>query len=194
MVVRFEVDACIPSAGTPVPTQAAPSTVDDLIGALSSVNLRTPNIKPLPPSTAESSASSKKITVLSGGSYVPQSSIIEMTTRAEHRESAYEWKDAYPQLFLSQTPHHFLAVHQTGKFVRVNKRALKSTELQSVAASMQHDLKKLRRVLDVIKGLVVKHGGEGRLSLVCQRGVLKVFQRISKDSCLPDDVLEWFTD
>jgi hypothetical protein len=196
MVVRFEVDACMPAAREliprPCPTQAASVTVDDLISGLSSVNLRTPNTE-LPLKTAKGSAGATKITVLSGGAYVPQSSIIEMTTRATHRESEYDWKESYPQLFLSQTPHHFLAVHQRGRFERITKRTLESSELDNVATLIQSDLKKLRRALDVIKNLVIKHGEHGRLSLVCQGGVLKVFQRTSQENCLPDEMLGKFT-
>jgi len=116
-----------------------------------------------------------------------------LTTRAVHLESQYNWKEAYPQLFLSQTPHHFLAVHQRGRFVGITKRKLQSSELDSVAATLvQTDLKKLRRALDIIRHLVIEHGEQGRLSLVCQKGVLKVFRRVSQDSCLPDEMLGWF--
>jgi hypothetical protein len=194
MVVRFEVDAYIPSASTlkPRPAQAA-TTLDDLIGALSGVNLRTPNTESPAKSIVRGSAGATKITVVTGGAYVPQSAIIEMTTRATHRESEYDWKESYPQLFLSQTQHHFLAVHQRGHFVRVNKRKLQSSELDSVNTLIQSDLKKLRRVLDIIKYIVIKHGEQGRLSLVCKGGVLKIFQRASQVSCLPEEMLGLFT-
>jgi hypothetical protein len=195
MVVRFEVDAYIPSVGklTPRPKQVASTTVDDLISTLSRVNIRTPDTESRLRSTTRGSAGATKITVISGGAYVPQSALIEMTTRVTHRENEYDWKEAYPQLFLSQTPHHFLAVHQRGQFMRITKRKLKSSELDSVAILIQSDLKKLRRVLDIIKDLVIKHGERGRLSLVCQGGVLKIFQRTSQDSCLPDEMLGKFT-
>jgi hypothetical protein len=196
MVVRFEVDAYAPSKAVSAPSrpaQSASTTVDDLLGAFSSINIHTPGTDSPVKSTAGGTNSATKLTVLSGGTSVPQSAIIEMTTRSVYREAQYDWKESYPQLFLSQTPHHFLAVHQRGQFLRVNKRRLQSSELDRVATSIQPDLKQLRRLLDIIKQLVIKHGERGRLSLVCQGGVLKVFQRDSQDSCLPDEVLERFT-
>lgn len=193
MVVRFEVDACIPSAGVSKPQAQVATNVDDLVGILSGVSIGTPDSGSPHKPTATDSTGTPKITVISGGSYVPQSAIVELTTRSITREAEYDWKDAYPQLFLSQTPNHFLAVHQRGQFVRLKKRELDSPELDRVAANLiQSDLKKLRRVLDTIKTLVIKHGQGGRLSLVCQGRVLKVFERTSQDSCLPDEIKKLF--
>lgn len=197
MVLRFEVDACIPSETTAVaprpktPSAKVPSSndVDDLASALSSVTLQT----------SESSSASLKptkrpvITVISGGSYIPQSSIVELTTRSERNASTFDWKESYPQLFLSQTPHHFLGIHQRGRFTAVNKRKLDSPELKKIATDyIQGDMKKLRHVLSVIKELAVKHGERGRLSLVCRGGELMVYERVSQDSCLPDEFLQRF--
>lgn len=195
MVVRFEVDACIHANPTlPVTSTALRtlSNVDDLIGALSGVTLRTEGIDaPLPAS--QSSDTFPTITVIPGGSIVPQSSIIELTTRSVRNAANYDWAESYPQLFLSQTPHHFLAVHDRGRFQAVNKRKLESMELKQVAAnSIQKGLKQLRLVLDIIKELAVKHGERGRLSLVFQGGELRVYERTSQTSCLPDDVLQKF--
>lgn len=178
MVVRFEVDACIPSevSRTSTSTTAkSSSNVDDLIGALSGVSLRTEGSSPLssPPAT-KGSGTFPKVTIISGGSVVPQSSIVELTTRSVHNATSFDWAENYPQLFLSQSAHHFLAVHERGRFREVNKRKLESAELKKVAAdSIQAGLKKLRRLLDIIKELAIKHGERGRLSLVCQGGELK---------------------
>ncbi|KAF5382621.1 hypothetical protein D9615_002760 [Tricholomella constricta] len=196
MVVRFEVDACIPtdtSSDAASVTTASSTTVDDLIGALSGVTLRTDTPSSTPVSKSSGSDSFPKVTVNPGGSIIPQSHIVELTTRSVRNASFFDWKENYPQLFLSQTPHHFLAVHERGRFREVNKRKLDSAELKQVYAdSIQEDFKKLRRALDIIKELVIKHGERGRLSLVCQGGVLQVFERTSQASCLPDDVLQKF--
>jgi len=133
------------------------------------------------------------ITVIHAGSAVPQSSTVELTTRSQKRVASFNWQESYPQLFLSNTPHHYLAIHERGRFVDIQKRHLESTELKRIAAdSIQEALKKLRRVLGDIKKLAMKHGETGRLSLVCKNRELKVYERIKKDSCLPYEVLERF--
>ncbi|KAG6909281.1 hypothetical protein DXG01_001225 [Tephrocybe rancida] len=194
LVVRFEVDACIISAASPTASPSSTSTsggLDDIIGALSGVKLDTATATP-PPPTAHSGAF-PKITIIPAGSIVPQASIVELTTRSTNNALNFNWKESYPQLFLSQTAHHFLAVHERGRFHEVNKRKLESSELKKVALDeIQENLKKLRRLLDQVKDLVIKHGERGRLSLVCRNGELKVYSRTSQASCLPDEVLQLF--
>ncbi|GLB38579.1 putative geranylgeranyl pyrophosphate synthetase [Lyophyllum shimeji] len=178
MVVRFEVDACIPSEAPAPPKSTATavgssSNIDDLIGALSGVTLRTEGSHPpLSPPASKGSDTFPKVTVIPGGSVVPQSSIVEMTTRSLFNAASFDWVESYSQLFFSQTPHHFLAIHERGRFREVKKRKLESAELKKLAAdSIQANFKKLRRLLDVIRKIAIKHGERGRLSLVCQGAV-----------------------
>ncbi|KAJ7505929.1 hypothetical protein B0H11DRAFT_361862 [Mycena galericulata] len=182
MAVRFEVDACIPSAGN---ASRSVQSIDDLADSLAGINL-APKSSPAKPKT------SNGLTVQDGGAIVPHSSLVELTTRTERRAAELDWTDSYPQLFFSQTPHHFLAVHNRGRFVSVNKRKLTSPELSSVERTIQPSLKKLRAALDVIKDVVVKHGQRGRLTLVCREGKLQVFERVGEASCLPDEVMARF--
>ncbi|KAJ7890304.1 hypothetical protein B0H13DRAFT_2531260 [Mycena leptocephala] len=144
MVVRFEVDACIPTAAKPSAARGRVESIDDLADSLAGINI--PNAPPRLP--------------------LPT--------------------------FFSQTPHHFLAVHNRGRFSAVNKRKLTSSELRAVEQQIQPDLKKLRAALDLIKEIVVKHGQRGRLTLVYQDGTLQVFERVSSASCLPDEVMAKF--
>ncbi|KAF8073568.1 hypothetical protein FPV67DRAFT_1478431 [Lyophyllum atratum] len=189
LIVRFEVDACIPSEAPATSTStplASSANVDDLIGAFSGES------QPSTP-TPRSSGPFPKVTIIPAGSVVPQATIVELTTRSVRNASSFSWEESYPQLFLSQTPHHFLAVHERGQFIEVNKRKLESAELKKVAAdSIQADLGKLRLVLDVIRNLAIKYGERGRLTLLCQDGELKVYERTSQASCLPDDILQQF--
>ncbi|KAF9464193.1 hypothetical protein BDZ94DRAFT_525066 [Collybia nuda] len=191
MVVRYEVDACIPWEEEPTtPRPRAATDVDDLIGALAEVKI-TPQLNDA--STIPKAESPPKLTVLNGGSDVPQSAIVELTTRSINRVHEFDWEESYPQLFISQTPHHFLAIHERGRFIRVDKRKLTSTELQNVMEDViQPHLKKLRRLLGTVKKLVIEHRQRGRLSLVCQEGELKVFQRVGRESCLPDEIIRKF--
>ncbi|KAJ7480636.1 hypothetical protein FB451DRAFT_1238102 [Mycena latifolia] len=186
MIVRFEVDACIPSSAKASAASKSVQSIDDLGDIFAGIKLAAPT------APAPASKTTHGLTVLDGGATIPHSSIVELTTRSERREAEFDWNDAYPQLFFSQTPHHFLAVHTRGRFTAVNKRKLGTPELQAVECTLQPSLKKLRAALDVIKALVVKHGQRGRLTLVCRAGNLQVFERVSSASCLPDEVMSRF--
>lgn len=178
MVVRFEVDACIPPASLPPSATPAVSTIDDLADALANVKIKRER-KPL-------------LSIIKAGTLVPQSSIIEMTTRSEARVGEFDWKENYPQLFLSQTGHHYLAVHQRGRFIEVQKRTLASTQLQAENEGLQPDFKNLRAVLELIQRIVIKHGQRGSLSLVCEDGKMRLFERLTTVNCLPEGYMDRF--
>jgi len=187
MVVRFEVDACIPQRTNPAPT----SDIDALTDALLDVSLS---------STAREKERSTKEQVVDGlcirqaGSYVPQKNIMELTTISKWRLDLFDWSEAYPQLFLSQTPHHYLAVHDRGGFTEVIKRKLGSSdeEMQAATEAAQVSLQQLRQALGTIQNIVVEQWKDGRLSLVFQNGELKVYERVSQASCLPEHILKKF--
>ncbi|KAJ7200323.1 hypothetical protein GGX14DRAFT_372230 [Mycena pura] len=183
MLVRFEVDACIPAAAKASAKKKVQS-IDDLATSLAGVNLASRGVS--------TSTTNNGLTVISDGAIIPHTSLVELTTRTERRAAEFDWKDAYPQLFFSQTPHHFLAVHDRGRFTSVTKRTLESSDLQAVQHAMQPSLKKLRAALDTIRDVVVKNGQRGRLTLVYRDGKLEVFQRTSSASCLPDHILARF--
>ena len=124
---------------------------------------------------------------------VAQSSIVELSTLSQKRRDVYDWKDLYPQLFLSQTPHHFLALHDRGRFIAIEKRQLGiSTDLVSVANDLQRNMRSLRAALGEIQKLAIEHGERGRISLVCEGGTLQVFRRVSQDGCLLDEFMARF--
>lgn len=186
LVVRFEVDACLPPS-VAKPKGASASDIDALADALSNTSLAsTP--KEMPSATEDKYG----LRVLRGGNLVDQDNVAELTTISARRRGLFNWAETYPQLFLSQTPHHLLGVHDRGRFESIEQRKLGSADLRSIEESLQGVLWQLRLVLDVIKALVVKHGSSGRLSLVCQGGELKVYKRSSEDSCLPEDILARF--
>ena len=115
-----------------------------------------------------------------------------MTTRSEISAARFDWGDAYPQLYLSQTPHHYLAVHRTGTFFSITKRKIGENDLKVVESKAQPGFRKLRKVLGEIQTMVKEAGASGRISLVCKDGILKVHERNSKESCLPEDLLALF--
>jgi hypothetical protein len=107
-----------------------------------------------------------------------------------------DWAETYPQLYLSQTPHHFLALHDHGRFTVVEKRNMTtSPDLLEVKSSIQGDLDTLRAALEVIQDAVMLHGEGARLSLVYEGGLggkLKMYKRVVDTSYLPDKILEKF--
>ncbi|EAU85879.2 hypothetical protein CC1G_02902 [Coprinopsis cinerea okayama7 len=182
MVVRFEVDACIPPPRSY--SRRSVATVDEITASLANVDLSK---RPTP-------ACEKRfqVNVIKGGYEVSPSAIMELSTRSEYKQHEYDFKELYPQLFFSQTTHHVLAVHNRGRFSAIHRRKLSSPELQQVDIELQPSLKAVRKALKVIQDLVIEHGQRGRLSLVCKDGVLRVYERTSVESCLPDHLMELF--
>lgn len=179
VVVRFEVDACTrPPAKYP---RRSAASVDELVASLTSVSLS--------PRTAF--RSEYPLLVREGGVEVPADTVIEIVTRSEaNMTRGYNWKDVYPQLFFSQTAQHYLGVHKHGRFSEINKK--KTKEMQDIEQDLQPGFKKVRNVLDVIREVVIKHGKEGALSLVCKGGVMQVYERESKETLLPDVAMKFF--
>jgi len=191
MVVRFEVDACLQSESTRNTSTTATTTadVDSLLDMFSSLNVST---TPRAASDTRSSVSTSELSVIRAGSQVPQDAIVEMATRSRRNAEEFDWENAYPQLYLSQTPHYFFAVHNRGTFEKVSKSRLDGPELRRIDRRLQDSFRRLRQVLETIQELVIEHGQQGRLSLVHQGGTLRVFERKSQESCLPDSVLSRF--
>jgi hypothetical protein len=79
----------------------------------------------------------------------------------------------------------------SGVFTSVVKFALGQNELASVDKRAQMGFKKLRKLLDTIKSLVLKHGAK-RISLVCVGKTLSVYRIPKGESCLPEDALALF--
>jgi hypothetical protein len=62
----------------------------------------------------------------------------------------------------------------------------------AIERKAQAGFRKLRKLPGEIQTLVKEKGASGRISIVCQDGVLKVHERISKEICLPEDSLALF--
>lgn len=195
MVVRFEVDACLPS-GQPEPKTAMKPPIADydadeaLLGALSGLSIGTSS-----QSKAMSSPSpltSTDLKIFRAGTQVPQSNLLELTTRSEISAANFDWGDAYPQLYFSQTPNHYLAVHRSGTFFSIAKRRIGEKDLVGIESRAQPGFRKLRKILGEIQTIVKRGGASGRISLVCKNGVLKVHERNGKENCLPEDSLALF--
>ncbi|KAI0671204.1 hypothetical protein C8Q78DRAFT_1131581 [Trametes maxima] len=207
MVVRFEVDACTASPPTSTTTRGTSVTasrrapprrstdndthnVDNLADALAGLGVSsTATGSNQSPNTAPSSVS-----VIRAGTQVPQDAIVELVTRAERFVHQFDWAEKYPQLLLSYTPHLFLGIHNRGLFDHVEKYSLGGAELQHVETDpdIQAAFRQLVSVLRTIQNLVKEHGKRGRLTLVCQNGVLRVYERTTDAGVLPDSELARF--
>ncbi len=176
LVVRFEVDARLPTLDNSSGTSLS-DVVDDMSSQLSDLSVA--------PDTA---APSSPIVVI-GGKEISQEVIVELKTTSDGKA---KWAETYPQLFLSQTPHLFLATHTKGTFTEVAQEELGSTKMVGMGVGFQSRFWRLKVALEAIQELAVLHGKDARLSLLCHKGELKVYSRKDPRSCLPDDVLQRF--
>jgi hypothetical protein len=197
MVVRFEVDACLPSdhPGSNVTRGPRADDEDDdpdaaLLGALSGLSIGTGSKSAT--TSSPSPLTSTDLKIFRAGIQVSQSDLLEMTTRSEMSAANFDWGDAYPQLYLSQTPHHYLAVHRGGTFFSIAKRKMGKKDLVAIESKAQAGFRKLRKVLGEIQTMAKKAGTSKRVSLVCKDGTLKVHERNSKESVLPEASLALF--
>jgi hypothetical protein len=197
MVVRFEVDACLPSDGSNAGATRQSRDDDNdedpeiaLLGAISGLSIGTSTHSSTTP--PQSPLTSADLKIFRAGTQVPQSDLIEMTTRSEISAAKFDWGDGYPQLYFSQTPHHYLAVHRSGTFFSIAKRTVGKEDLVAIENRAQPGFKKLRKALGEIQTMVRNGGENGRISLVCKDGVMRVHERTSKENYLPEDSLALF--
>jgi hypothetical protein len=131
------------------------------------------------------------LTVLGGGISVQESSIVELKTTRGSQAHGIDWAKHYPQLYLSQTRHLFVAIHRDGMFHTVTKADIRDASNAASAAAQR--LSKLHHALGFIQDVVITSGLDGRLSLVCQNGELEVVLRRDGVPCLPEDVMFRFS-
>jgi hypothetical protein len=184
MIVRFEVDAFIPPVASPVKDIDFPDRLE--------VPEPSTTCSLAVPSPLSSADQRNPLTILQGGAMVPQSSLIEVKSSSQKSATKQKWAEIYPQLYLSQTPWLYKAIHRDGQFYTIRKTQLGSSELADVAVRSKLRFQKLRLALQVIKNIVIKSGAQGRLSLVLENRELVVFNRRSEASCLPKDIMALF--
>lgn len=211
ILLRFEVDACLHNGVR----KKTPSRLEAIPSRATNVNNLSYPFSPSASSKARdgpkaNSTSNSSIKVVSAGELVEQSSIIELKTQSYKTDKtsrrSVDWCEHFPQLFFSQTPHHYLGVHEGGNVIRIEHHLLDSSLLDEHQAidsdnsarpsggakllkSRQHlqqqSFDKLRALLQVIHDLVVAEGSSARLSLVCLSRNMHVFKRISSANALP---------
>jgi hypothetical protein len=182
MVVRFKADAYIRHSASSMPSHSQSDAIDGLTSTVSTLSISSPS----------SEADAPDLRVIRGGVVIPQIQTLELSTISEGRQPDFPWQETHSKLFLSQTPNLFIGIHRIGKFVRIKKLKLGTRDFEKSEKRMQANYRKLVLALKAIQKIVVKGGEQGRLTLVCKKGELKVFSRASQQSLLPDEFIERF--
>ncbi|KXN81799.1 hypothetical protein AN958_03725, partial [Leucoagaricus sp. SymC.cos] len=184
MVVRSEIDACLPASHSPLTENGDES-----------MSPQTPTIQ-LSSSTPISTPFG--LTILpSSNQPVPQSHLIELSTVRTSTFPTWNAKERYPQLYFSQVPNHYLASHLDGTIDQINKRNLHSSpEIRFYAPIMEPKLRMLRKLLELIQMEVIRQACQSRgtrkcFSLVYLHGQLSLFERVGT-RCLPDEAFAMF--
>jgi hypothetical protein len=202
MIVRFEVDACLPTdAGQAKTTKTSgisdtkrsstqTANVDDLLKGFGSLKLSSATTKEPP-----------TINVVRAGTQVPQDALLEVTSRSANYVDQLDWNELLPQLVLSQTPAVRLGVHQRGTFTNLREWQVDGSADSNVPGlSVQRketavQIVRLAAVLKRVQQLAIARGPgpAGSFSLMCESGVLRVYGRNDKKGCLPRDVMARFS-
>ncbi|KAI6162843.1 hypothetical protein EDD17DRAFT_1776415 [Pisolithus thermaeus] len=165
VLLRYKVDACT----------VLESEDDSLLASFSALSVGTRGASTLSNDSAFSTRFGVKVKMSSPRSVVPQSSVIEIKTRAAHKE--LDWKEFYPQLYLSQTLHLYLAKHTRGMFSQVEKFQLNSEGMAVHARGAEAAMAKLEVLLKAILKAVRERGEGVPLSLVYRAGKLQLYKR-----------------
>ncbi|KAJ8692006.1 hypothetical protein PTI98_011522 [Pleurotus ostreatus] len=156
MIVRYEVDGYLPDTSPythswrQAASATAPTAVNNLPDTPASVKFTAATPESTPPEFKPKAEPvlHAGLTVYPGGSWsVPQSSILEMKTRSQRNFDMINWSELHGQLYVSQTLHCFIGIHQRGTFTTLVRQNLRSAAMERVRASEQPKLKALRWVL-----------------------------------------------
>ncbi|KAF8498004.1 hypothetical protein JB92DRAFT_2985577 [Gautieria morchelliformis] len=194
MLVRFKCDACLSKEST---NESESQTVEVEHDPLDELTTGLQKLTVAMSSNAATKVPALKgasLSLLTRGTLVPQSDLLELKTRSIRSVHEFDWEDTYSQLLLSQTPNIFLCVHQRGEFVEVKKRKLAELETEAVARKTQENLRKLRKVLGMVQDTMTAEGEGAKFSLVCKPGAdMVLYEREGKETRLPDEALKKFT-
>lgn len=161
ILLRYEVDACILPTPRPNPVQTP----------------LEPRSKPKVPSPSPTFPMVSVIPSGDASSIVPQSSILEIKTRI--REGEMSWSEIYPQLFLSQTPHLYVARHQQGLFTgtSVTKYDMTSPQLEKAAKAAEKPMARMFALLEAIVAAIRQEGEDVGMALTYDGKKLALYRR-----------------
>ncbi|KAG8946991.1 hypothetical protein FRC04_011287 [Tulasnella sp. 424] len=161
ILLRYEVDACILPTPRPNPVQTP----------------LEPRSKPKVSSPSPTFPMVSVIPLGDASSIVPQSSILEIKTRI--REGEMNWSEIYPQLFLSQTPHLYVARHQQGLFTgtSVTKYDMTSSQLEKAAKAAEKPMARMYALLEAIVAAIRQEGEDVGMALTYDGKKLALHKR-----------------
>lgn len=184
MVVRFEVDAYLLQEPSEVLENHEPKLA--IVRNISRTTFDESQFIPARP------APRPNIEIIHAGSAVPQSSLIEIKTRTTNSIDKSMLKKEFPQLYFSQTPYRYVALHDSGDFSLIRKEEVGQGVMSDAEENIQAGLRNLFPVLEYIQQLVSSRGLGARLTIICADGSLKFYERTDRASCLPGDLLGLF--
>ncbi|EPS94817.1 hypothetical protein FOMPIDRAFT_91296 [Fomitopsis schrenkii] len=194
MIVSYEVDACIAAETTSTGPHANAGNARRRAPKSAPASSPRPPVSPPnnagPSTSAGSHKGLKTLQIVRGGKEVSQRSLIELKS-----SSTISWMDVYPQLYFGQIPYLYQGLHLRGRFTRITKRALSEEDITRRDSALEAKFCKVRNALRTIQALVIQHGHQTRLSLVYESNQgrrLEVYKRVSKASCLPQEILQRF--
>ena len=197
MVVRSEVDACLPTDADPATAtktggtadKKAASSVDDLADALGGMNL--------PSSAPTTTTQHPAINIVRAGTQIPQEALLEVVSHSVNFVDQLDWNELYPQLVLSQTPALRLGVHDRGTFMELREWQIDGSgsgsssdsgapDLSTVRKETAVQIVRLARVLEDVQELAIARcpGPAGSFSLVCVDGELCAYGRSNNGTTL----------
>ncbi|KAG2112945.1 hypothetical protein BD769DRAFT_1673915 [Suillus cothurnatus] len=171
ILLRFAIGACTSSINDI-------NDEDDLLSGFSGLGIdeasASNTLDTKKPQVTVSTVRGVSITQTFPRKVVPQASLIELKTRAAHRE--LDWAEIYPQLYLSQTAFLYIAKHERGNFNTLEKVELGSECMQTHARRAEQGVAKLKLVLQDILDAAKKEGVGVGLSLVAMGGKLALYK------------------
>lgn len=170
VLLRFEVDACLPS-------------VSDLADSLNGMGLsstasayKTSQLKATTRSSSSSTTTNPISVQLTSRPLVAQDSLIELKTMSQNKNIV--WNKVYPQLYLSGTPHLYLAKHSRGSFTTLQRYDLHGSTLRPYAKAAEQGLGKLVESLRELSTYLQEAGPGIGFSLIGSvSGDLKLYRR-----------------
>ena len=182
MLVRYEVDAC---STTVSGLASSATTIDALTDRLSGLSVGT---------SSAGSTVRNGISIVRAGELVPQSSIIEIKSKSAARFTGVDWDDYLPQFVLSGTPRLVIGLHNRGTFASVlHKRSDGDAEVLAERRKLDAKLRLLRKLLGTVIAIAKeKVNQKKKLSLVYRDRVLRLYEKSTTQSCLPQEWMDRF--
>lgn len=164
LVVRFEVDGCIPSDRPASDTSFVPAEP--------------------PPDT--------RVTVTRAGSLATDASIIEISSKK--RGVSTSWRKRYEQMFFAQTPIVILGTHENGTFTAVAKKTMTELAYvhDNMQPQLRQLCRAMKDIKGLMKSMM-EAGKSAKVSLVREGQGLRVYEMPVGVPTLPEEYRDRFT-